>query len=78
VPGAATGDPLDDLDPNSRETLTGCKAEPALKDNRPGAAVQFERLGYFAPDLDQPMVFHRTVGLRDEWARLQARQGATG
>jgi glutaminyl-tRNA synthetase len=78
VPGQATGDPLDDIDPDSRETLTGCKAEPALKDARPGAAVQFERLGYFAPDPHQPMVFHRTVGLRDEWARLQARQNQPG
>jgi glutaminyl-tRNA synthetase len=74
VPGLATGDPLDDIDPDSRETLTGCKVEPALKDDRPGATVQFERLGYFAPDPHQPMVFHRTVGLRDEWAKLQARQ----
>ncbi|MDR1392959.1 MAG: glutamine--tRNA ligase/YqeY domain fusion protein [Bifidobacteriaceae bacterium] len=73
VPGQATGDPLDDLDPKSREQLTGCKVEPALKDDRPGAAVQFERLGYFAPDPDKPMLFHRTVGLRDEWAKLQAR-----
>ncbi|MDR1187808.1 MAG: glutamine--tRNA ligase/YqeY domain fusion protein [Bifidobacteriaceae bacterium] len=75
VPGQATGDPLDDIDPGSRETLTGCKVEPALKDDRPGATVQFERLGYFAPDPHEPMVFHRTVGLRDEWAKLQARQG---
>ncbi|MDR0594435.1 MAG: glutamine--tRNA ligase/YqeY domain fusion protein, partial [Bifidobacteriaceae bacterium] len=74
VPGQATGDPFEDIDPNSRETLTGCKLEPALKSDRPGAAVQFERLGYFAPDPDQPMVFHRTLGLRDEWAKLQARQ----
>jgi glutaminyl-tRNA synthetase len=76
VPGAATGDPLDDIDPDSRETLTGCKVEAALKNDRPGAAVQFERLGYFAPDARQPMVFHRTVTLRDEWAKLQARQQA--
>jgi glutaminyl-tRNA synthetase len=33
--------------------------------------VQFERLGYFARDLETSSLFHRTVGLRDEWARLQ-------
>jgi glutaminyl-tRNA synthetase len=73
VPGAATGDPFDDLNPNSRELLTGCKAEAALTDIGPGSVVQFERLGYFAHDNAQPMHFHRTVGLKDEWANLQKR-----
>ena len=73
VPGEATGEPLDDLNPNSRELVTGCKAEPALADTPPGTVVQFERLGYFAHDPDQPMLFHRTVGLRDEWANIQKR-----
>jgi glutaminyl-tRNA synthetase len=35
--------------------------------------VQFERLGYFSHDPQQPMLFHRTVGLRDEWANIQKR-----
>ena len=73
VPGEATGDPLDDLNPASRELLVGAKVEPALADTEPGDVVQFERLGYFAADLDWPMVFHRTVGLRDEWANIQKR-----
>jgi glutaminyl-tRNA synthetase len=73
VPGEATGDPLDDLNPASRELLVGAKVEPALADTEPGDVVQFERLGYFAADLDRPMVFHRTVGLRDEWANIQKR-----
>ncbi|MEP6296819.1 MAG: glutamine--tRNA ligase/YqeY domain fusion protein [Ilumatobacter sp.] len=75
VPGEATGDVLDDLDPDSRELLTDCKLEPALADTPPGAVVQFERLGYFAHDPDQPMLFHRTAGLRDEWANIQKRKG---
>lgn len=75
VPGEATGDVMDDLDPNSRELLTDCKVEPALADTAPGDVVQFERLGYFAHDPDQPMLFHRTVGLRDEWANIQKRKG---
>jgi glutaminyl-tRNA synthetase len=74
VPGEATGDPMDDLDPNSRELLTGCKLEPALGDTPLGEVVQFERLGYFAHDPDTPMMFHRTVGLRDEWANIQKRK----
>ena len=73
VPGEATGDPFDDLNPESRELLVGAKVEPALADVEPGQVVQFERLGYFAADPDEPMLFHRTVGLRDEWANIQKR-----
>jgi glutaminyl-tRNA synthetase len=73
IPGEATGDPFDDLNPNSRELLTSCKVEPALADTPPGSVVQFERLGYFAHDPQTPMLFHRTVGLRDEWANIQKR-----
>ena len=73
-PGADGADPLASLNPNSREVRTGCKLEPALADTPLGEVVQFERLGYFAHDLDQPLVFHRTVGLRDEWANIQKRQ----
>jgi glutamine--tRNA ligase len=47
--------------------------EPALGDAAPGEVVQFERLGYFATDDRTPMLFHRTVGLRDEWASIQKR-----
>ena len=72
VPGDATGDPLDDLNPASREVLTGAKVEPALA-AAPCEVVQFERLGYFAVDPTEPMLFHRTVGLRDEWANIQKR-----
>ena len=73
APGEATGEPLDDLNPNSRELLTACKVEQALADATPGQVVQFERLGYFAPDADTSGLFHRTVGLRDEWASIQKR-----
>ena len=73
VPGERTGDVFDDLAPNSREVLERCKVEPALADTPMGGVVQFERIGYFAADGDQPMLFHRTVGLRDEWANIQKR-----
>jgi glutaminyl-tRNA synthetase len=75
VPGEATGDPFDELNPASRVLLRACKVEPALADTAPGEVVQFERLGYFAHDPRQAMLFHRTVGLRDEWANIQRRGG---
>lgn len=78
-PGAGGDEPLTSLNPNSRE-VRRAKAEPAAADIAPGEVVQFERLGYFARDLDDdptasPTLFHRTVGLRDEWANIQKRQG---
>ncbi|MEM9514337.1 MAG: glutamine--tRNA ligase/YqeY domain fusion protein [Actinomycetota bacterium] len=75
VPGAETGDPFDDLDPNSRELLAA-KVEPSLAAVPSGDVVQFERLGYFAADRTAggAPLFHRTVGLRDEWANIQKRQ----
>ncbi|MBT5850965.1 MAG: glutamine--tRNA ligase/YqeY domain fusion protein [Acidimicrobiaceae bacterium] len=78
-PGSGGDDPLASLNPNSRE-VRRAKAEAAVADIAPGQVVQFERLGYFARDLDDdptalPTLFHRTVGLRDEWANIQKRQG---
>ena len=35
---------------------------------------QFQRLGYFCVDKDttkENLVFNRTVGLRDTWAKIQ-------
>lgn len=77
APGERTGEGIDDLNPASRELLSDAKVERALGDAAPGEVVQFERLGYFAADLDSPMLFHRTVGLRDEWASIQKRGCST-
>jgi len=73
-PGAAGTDPLDAINPDSRWILTTCKLEPFLADTPAGVVVQFERLGYFARDFDQADLWHRTVGLRDEWANIQKRR----
>ncbi|MEL0074804.1 MAG: glutamine--tRNA ligase/YqeY domain fusion protein [Ilumatobacter sp.] len=73
VPGEATGDPMDDLDRSSKTVRSSCRLEPALADLTPGTVVQFERLGYFALDPREPMLFHRTVGLRAQWGRIQQR-----
>ncbi len=71
--GERTGDPLDDLRRDSREVLSAV-AEPAISDIGPGETVQFERIGYFCADGESEGLFHRTVGLRDEWANIQKRQ----
>jgi glutaminyl-tRNA synthetase len=73
-PGA-DGDPLADINPNSETVLEECLVERTLAELAVGETVQFERLGYFCPDLDSTPdrpVFNRTLGLRDTWARLQA------
>jgi glutaminyl-tRNA synthetase len=73
-PGA-DGDPLADLNPSSETVLEECLVEPSLAELPVGETVQFERLGYFCPDPDsspERLVFNRTLGLRDSWARLQA------
>ncbi|HEX9702874.1 MAG TPA: glutamine--tRNA ligase/YqeY domain fusion protein [Rhodospirillales bacterium] len=69
---------LADLNPGSLETLKDCRLEPSLASLEPGRTVQFERLGYFCPDRDSRPgrpAFNRTVGLRDGWAKVQAKQG---
>jgi glutaminyl-tRNA synthetase len=60
------------LNPASLQTLSGCRCEPALMGDEGNGAAQFERQGYFCRDRDSRpdrLVFNRTVGLRDTWAR---------
>jgi glutaminyl-tRNA synthetase len=62
-----------EISPASIEVLSGAKVEPALASSRIGEAVQFERQGYFCADLSAKpdrLVFNRTVGLRDTWAKV--------
>ncbi len=69
---------LDNLNPNSLQVLPDARLEPSLAQAKAGDRYQFERLGYFAADHDsQPghPIFNRTVTLRDEWAKLQKKQG---
>ncbi|HEY7663288.1 MAG TPA: glutamine--tRNA ligase/YqeY domain fusion protein [Xanthobacteraceae bacterium] len=64
-----------DLNPSSLEVLTDCRLEPAIAADNSEAPMQFERQGYFCRDPDSTtsrLVFNRTVGLRDTWARVQA------
>jgi glutaminyl-tRNA synthetase len=74
-PGADGSDLFEDLNPDSETVLRGCLVEPSLAGLPAGETVQFERLGYFKPDVDSAPgapVFNRTLTLRDTWAKLQA------
>jgi glutaminyl-tRNA synthetase len=77
-PGAG-GDIMADLNPNSLEVLPDALVEPALARDNVEEAVQFERQGYFCRDPDSRpgrLVFNRTVGLRDSWAKAQSGGGS--
>jgi glutaminyl-tRNA synthetase len=68
-----------EIDPKSLEVLSDGRVEPALAELKPGKAVQFERQGYFCLDPDSTadrLVFNRTVGLRDTWAKVEAKAAA--
>ncbi len=70
-PGA-DGDVMKDLNPHSLETIKDAKLEPALAARTEKSTVQFERLGYFVRDSKaKDLVFNRTVGLRDTYAKAQ-------
>ena len=61
-----------DLNPSSLEILNGARLESALAEAKLGEPVQFERQGYFCLDRDSKpgeLVFSRTIGLRDTWAK---------
>ncbi len=67
------------LNPNSLEVLPSCMVEPYLAEAKPLSRFQFERLGYFCVDPDSSegkLIFNRTVGLRDTWAKIQKAQQA--
>ena len=67
---------LDGLNPASLEVLEGCKLEPSLAELAVDAALQFERQGYFIRDPDSTsdlLVYNRSVGLRDSWAKIVAK-----
>jgi glutaminyl-tRNA synthetase len=65
---------LSALNPQSLVTLRG-KVEPSVAAHPPGTRYQFERVGYFISDpvdsREGALVFNRTVGLRDSWAKVK-------
>ncbi|BEO79475.1 glutamine--tRNA ligase [Serratia marcescens] len=72
-PGAAE-DFLSTINPESLVIKHGF-VEPSLAAAQPEKAYQFEREGYFCADnrysSAENLVFNRTVGLRDTWAKIE-------
>ena len=76
---AEGGSFLDNLNPDSLEVLTTAKLEPSLATAQPGEHYQFERVGYFCPDIDstpEKLIFNRTLPLKDSWAKIEKKAGA--
>ncbi len=63
----------DNLNPESEIIMANAKVESNLRDAKPGDKFQFMRQGYFCVDkdsTDEKLVFNRTVGLKDSWAKM--------
>ena len=78
-PGQATGNYLDDLNPDSLVVMDGACIEQEAVNAKVGDYLQFIRNGYYCVDSrdSRPdrMVFNRTVTLKDSWAKQKARMG---
>lgn len=64
------------INPNSLQVITGY-LEPSLQSAQNLEHFQFQRLGYFCVDKDsttQKLVFNKTVGLRDTWAKVENKE----
>lgn len=60
------------LNPDSLSIIEKAFIEPSVNGADPLSYYQFERIGYFNVDKDstkETMVFNKTVGLRDSWAK---------
>ena len=66
------------LNPNSLNIINAF-VEPSLTEAKVGEQFQFQRLGYFNVDDDSKsdaLVFNKTVGLRDSWAKQKPKQNS--
>lgn len=64
------------INPDSLQIITAF-VEPSLQTAMPEDKLQFQRIGYFAVDKDSTadkLVFNKTVGLRDTWAKLEQKE----
>lgn len=79
-PGKATGNHLDDLNPDSLVINTNAKIETSILERTPDEPewvdgirrFQFERIGYFCVDRESTSdapVFNRTATLKDSWSK---------
>ncbi|WP_162062585.1 glutamine--tRNA ligase [Vibrio taketomensis] len=76
VPNPAAADNFaETINPDSLVVLNGF-VEPSLVSAEAEKGYQFERMGYFCADAKdssaEKLVFNRTVGLRDTWAKIEA------
>ena len=65
------------INPDSLKIIKNAYVEPSLKTAKIGDRFQFQRLGYFNIDDDSKgdhLVFNRTVGLRDTWAKMELKK----
>ncbi|EHK9051205.1 glutamine--tRNA ligase [Vibrio vulnificus] len=73
---AAADDFASTINPDSLTVMNGF-VEPSLVEAEAGKGYQFERMGYFCADSKdsskEHLVFNRTVGLRDTWAKIEAK-----
>jgi glutaminyl-tRNA synthetase len=73
-PDSEEGDFKDYLNVNSVEVIEKAYIEPYLADANAETGYQFIRKGYYALDSDstaENLVFNRTVGLKDAWAKAK-------
>ena len=67
------GDYMEELNPGSLVTRTGCKVEPWLAGAKPNESFQFLRQGYFCADnkdsTPEHPVFNRSVSLKDSFKK---------
>jgi glutaminyl-tRNA synthetase len=66
---------MDFINPNSLKVIKNAYLEPHLAKASPNESYQFQRLGYFTLDSDSregQLVFNKTVGLKDTWAKQNA------
>jgi glutaminyl-tRNA synthetase len=65
------------LNPESLRVINDAKIEPFLAETaKVGDTFQFQRIGYFCVDEDTTeghLVFNRTIGLKDSWAKQQGK-----
>ncbi len=78
VPGANTGNYLDDLNPGSLIVLNDAYVEKEAENVKMGEYLQFIRNGYYILDKDTTedhLVFNRTCTLKDSWKKEKAKLG---
>ena len=64
---------LEFINPDSLQIFANARVETGMSNAAVESSYQFERQGYFCVDPEstsERMVFNRTVGLRDSWAKI--------